>query len=80
MIDFNELISDESFAAYVDGIANSFESIQINSALSSSDLLSEAYDVTKSAQEVGDLSDFADVGLGNVSIAEIIERINFKIK
>lgn len=80
MIDFNDIISDESFAAYIDGAANSFESLKIDASLPSSALLSEVYDITKSAQEIGDLSDFAEAGLDNIKITEIIEKINNKIK
>lgn len=80
MIDFNELISDESLAAYIDGGTNSFESMQINTALPSSDMLSEAYDIAKSAHEIGDFSDFVDIGIDSISVVEVIEKLNNKIK
>lgn len=76
MIDFNELISDESLAAYIDGVANSFESMQINVALSSSDKISEAYDIAKSALEIEDFSDFINIEKENICIAEFIEKFN----
>lgn len=80
MIDFNELISDESLAAYIDGVANSFESMQIDAALPTSEVLSEAYDIANSAHEIGDFSDFVDAGIDSINIAEVIEKYNNKIK
>ena len=45
MIDFNDLISDETLAAYIDGNSNGFESMKIDSYLSESTNLSEIIDI-----------------------------------
>lgn len=77
MIDFNELISDESLSAFIDGTANSFESMKITSALPASESLSEVIDIVKSSKDLNELTDL-NGSLENVSIdvVALIERIN----
>lgn len=45
MIDLLDAISDESIAAYIDGVSNSFENIKIESMLPNSTELSEIIDI-----------------------------------
>lgn len=77
MIDFNELISDESLAAFIDGTANSFESMKIASALPASESLSEVIDIVNSSKELKEITELNET-FGGVSldVAALIERIN----
>ena len=75
MIDFMNLgdnISDEMLAAYIDGNATPEESIMIQNALGSDELLTEAIDIANDCgnmQELG-LSSIADLGNTPLSEAE----------
>lgn len=75
MIDFSEMISDESLSAFIDGNASSFESMKIESSISSSGKLSEVMDIVNSSKELDDFSEFTN-DFESLDINELIEKIN----
>lgn len=79
MIDFDSIISDEMLAAYIDGNANSFEALKIDSSLSASPNLSEVIDIVNDIKEI-DLDSLRMEDMG-VELSNInIEELNRKIK
>lgn len=79
MIDFESIIPDEMLAAYIDGNANSFESLKIDSSLSASSDLSELIDIVKDINEL-DLESLPIEDI-DVEISSLdLENLNRKIK
>lgn len=78
MIDFESIIPDEMLAAYIDGNANSFESLKIDSSLSASPDLSELIDIVNDIKGL-DLKSLPlenlDVELSNLNIEELNRKI-----
>lgn len=75
MIDFSEMISDKSLSAFIDGNASPFESMKIESSISSSGKLSEVMDIVNSSKELDDFSEFTN-DFESLDINELIEKIN----
>lgn len=79
MIDFESIIPDEMLAAYIDGNANSFESLKIDSSLSASSDLSELIDIVNDIKGL----DLESLPIENLDIElpkQYIEELNRKIK
>ena len=79
MIDFESIISDEMLAAYIDGNANSFDSLKIDSSLSAFPDLSEVIDIVNDINEL-DLESLPIEDI-DVEISSLdLENLNRKIK
>lgn len=79
MIDFNDLISDETLAAYIDGNSNGFESMKIDSYLSESTNLSEIIDIIDDIK----VADLESLPIDNNCVELLtndIKELNNKIK
>lgn len=79
MIDFNDLISDETLAAYIDGNVNGFESMKIDSYLSESTNLSEIIDIINDIK----VADLESLPIDNHCVELLtndIKELNNKIK
>lgn len=78
MIDLLDTISDESLAAYIDGNANNFERIKIDTFLPASSNLSEVIDIVNDINclNVESLT-FEDVGIEfpNLNFNELNNKI-----
>ena len=78
MIDFESIIPDEMLAAYIDGNANSFESLKIDSSMSASSDLSELIDIVNDIKGL-DLESLPienlDIELSNLNIEELNRKI-----
>ena len=78
MIDFESIIPDEMLAAYIDGNANSFESLKIYSSLSASSNLSEVIDIVNDIRDINLDSlpiENLDIELPNLNIEELKHKI-----
>ena len=79
MIHFNDLISDETLAAYIDGNSNGFESMKIDSYLSESTNLSEIIDIIDDIK----VADLESLPIDNNCVELLtndIKELNNKIK
>lgn len=79
MIDFESIIPDEMLAAYIDGNANSFESLKIDSYLPTSSNLSEVIDIVSDIKNLDIESlpiDIIDVEFSSLNL----DKKNQKIK
>ena len=78
MIDFESIIPDEMLAAYIDGNANNFESLKIDSSLSASPDLLEVVDIVSDIKGL-DLESLPiediDVELSNLNLEELNRKI-----
>lgn len=68
--DFNENVSDEMLAAYIDGNATPSEASLIELSVGSNDLLSESLDLTKDAITFGNSHDW-DIHKGDLGFWEL---------
>lgn len=77
MIDFENIISDETLAAYIDGNANSFDSLKIDSSLPVSSNLSEVMDIVSDIKCL----DLESLPIENVKVElSTFDEFNNKIK
>ena len=79
MIDFNDLISDETLAAYIEGNSSGFESMKIDSYLCESTNLSEIIDIIDDIK----VADLESLPIDNNCVELLtndIKELNNKIK
>jgi len=79
MIDFECIIPDEMLATYIDGKADSFESLKIDSSLSASPDLAEVIDIANDIKYL----DLESLPIENIDVdlsCLNLEELNHKIK